>query len=993
MKSASLLASTLLIAVHCGAAALAAGLEPTPLAGLRFTNDFFPGSTYRAAVPKGEDLLGFGPGERAANAGEIERCLKAWSAAAPESTRLVEYGRTYEQRPLYYLVVSAPENISRVEEIQAGMTKLGDPRKLSDEEAKKLVGELPPVAWLAYTIHGDETEGSDAALALLYHLIAAEDSKVRQLLRDIVVIVDPLMNPDGRDRFLKMVAEHRGAMPNVDDQSLLHTGYLPWGRGNHYYFDLNRDWIYGVHPETRGRIREISRWNPVLMVDAHGMGPQETHLFSPPREPINIHIPATRERWGRVFARDQARALDQHGLLYYHGEWNEDWYPGYSDSWPVYRGAVGILYEQARIAEDGVRRPEGRILSYRESVFHHVLGSMANLSTLQAHRRELLENFCQVRKSACDAKGAYGSRTFAVLPNTNRGRLERFARLIQLQGLELYQATNEISAQLATDQLGREWRNQTLPAGTLLIPNRQPLGHLAAALLDFDPRIPARVLEEERQDLLRKGESRIYDVTAWNLTMMFGLEALILPTDLPGSVPAYAAPAAAPAGIQGPADSAVAYVINGADDRSVTAAARLLERGVQARVAEKPFRFDDRDFPRGSVVITRLDNRNPPEFRQLLDQTLGELGLSAAAITTGYADGDLPNLGGGYFQRLEPPRVALFSRGRCSPGDFGQIWFLLDDRLGIRHSHLDMDGGAELSRYNVLIVPERFGGPIPDEWMRRLKTWVEQGGTLIAIGNSAAHIADPKSGLGSVRQLQDVFGKLEDYELAVWREWLGRSGDLPALDSIWTHRAEPGLKYPWQALEGGHPEEKELKKRDAWQRLFMPQGAIVASRTDTNHWLTFGCPEPFPVLVSRDPILMVAEGARAPVRLGYLIPTGAGLEPRKADGEASETKAKSEGSPDKKGKDRDKQETPRIGWAALPPGTEMHLRMSGLLWPEASQRLANAAYVTREGVGRGQVILFAADPAFRAASLGTMRLLANAIVFGPGCGAAHPVRP
>jgi hypothetical protein len=124
---------------------------------------------------------------------------------------------------------------------------------------------------------------------------------------------------------------------------------------------------------------EVSRWNPVLVVDAHGMGAQETHLFSPPREPVNAHFPPSDERWGRLFARDQAAAFDRHGLVYYHGEWNEGWYPGYTDAWPVFRGAVGILYEQARIAEDGVRRPEGRILSYRESVFHHVIGSMANL--------------------------------------------------------------------------------------------------------------------------------------------------------------------------------------------------------------------------------------------------------------------------------------------------------------------------------------------------------------------------------------------------------------------------------------------------------------------------------------------------------------------------------------------------------------------------------------------------------------------------------------
>lgn len=990
MKKHDLVLTLMCFIVASAQPAAVAALDPTPLSGLRYTNDFFPGTRYRASIPKVEEIAGFAIGDRAANAGEIEKCLRTWASAAPESTRLVEYSRSYERRPLHYMVVTAPRNLSRLDDIQSRTARLGDPRLLAEEEARKLMEDLPPVAWLGYTIHGDETEGSDAALALLYHLLAADDPAVRQLLEDVVVIVDPLMNPDGRDRFLKMVAEHRGAMPNVDDQSLLHTGYLPWGRGNHYYFDLNRDLIYGVHPETRGRMREIPRWNPVLVVDAHGMGAQDTHLFSPPREPINIHVPGSRENWGKVFARDQARAFDQLGLVYYHGEWNEDWYPGYTDSWPTYRGSVGILYEQARIAEDGVRRPERRILSYRESVLHHVLGSMANLKTLQAHRRELLENYFQVRKAACDPKGVYGNRTFAVLPTANRGRLERFIDLVRAQGFDIFQVTDEFTTPLARDQLGREWRDRTVPSGAILIPNCQPLGHLVAAVLDFDPRIPSRALDRERQELLRKGESRIYDVTAWNLTMMFGLDALLLPTALPPAAVPYA-----PAATGKPGDvldgTPPAFIVDGADDRSVTLAARLLERGVQVRVVEKDCRFEDRAFPRGSVVVTRLDNRHLGEnMLPLFRKGLDELGLDAAAITTGFADGDLPNLGSEHFRRLEPPGIALLSRGGSSPSDFGQVWFVLDDRLAIRHSHLDMDRDADLSRYNVIVIPDRIGGPNRESWMRKLKEWVEQGGTLIAIGRSAAQMADAKSGLGTVRLLPDVLGKLSDYELGIFREWLGRQGDSAALEKVWSHQAEPGLKYPWQIVDGPHPEEKELKKRDAWQQLFMPQGAIVAGRVDTNHWLTFGCAESMPLLTARDPLLMSSDGTQAPVRFGYLSSTGSTASKRAVDGGQGSSAAERDGASDKKD---EKREPARVGWAALPEGTRMHLRMSGLLWPEAAHRIANCAYLTRESVGRGQVILFAGDPAFRGANLGSMRLLANAMIYGPGCGAIQPIRP
>jgi len=959
-------------------------LPPTDLAGLRWTNAYFPGTTYRVAVPTGDSLLGFPIGHRAANSVEIEKCIKAWVAAAPDRTRLVEYARTHENRPLHYVVVTAPRNLARLDDIQNSTARLGDPRTISDEEAKRIIDTLTPVAWLGYTIHGDETEGSDAALAVLYHLIAADDPGVSKLLEEVVVIIDPLQNPDGRDRFLKMIAESRGTTPNVDDQSLQHTGYAPWGRGNHYFFDLNRDSLFGVHPETRGRMKEVSRWNPVLVVDAHGMGGQDTHLFSPPREPINVHVPPSRERWSKLFAREQAAAFDRYGLVYYHGEWNEDWYPGYTDTWPAFRGSVGILYEQARIAEDGVRRPEGRILSYRESVFHHVVSSIANLATVQANGKPLLENFYSIRKGACAADGPYARRTFAVLPTANRARLEKFLKLTQLHGFEVFQSGNEFTAAGATDQLGRELKDQKLPAGTILIPARQPLGHLVAATLDFDPRISPRALEEERQEILRNGQSRIYDTTAWNLTMMFGLPALSLPIGLPDSAKPYALTERAERGVISPVGSPVGYAIDGADDLSVTAAARLMERRVQVRAAEKAFEFDGQKFARGSVVITRLDNRGfASDLRQAIDAVTRELGVRAIAIRSGLGEGDLPDLGGEHFKRLEPPRIALLSRSGSNIYDVGEIWFFLDHDLGIRHARVSVESEADLSRYNVVILPERSGGPLPGSWTNRLKDWVKAGGTLIAMGNAATQLGDQKAEFSKVRALPDVLNKLGDYELAVFREWLAREGELPAADAVWAHKAAPGLKYPWQSVEGTHAEEKELKKRDAWLKLFMPQGSLLATRMDAKHWLTFGCEEPLPVLAFRDPVLMAAEGVEVPVRLGYLTkaasPLAAPAKPEKSD------------PPDTAKKE--KPEPPRVGWSALPAGTEMHLRMSGLLWPEATHRLANSAYVTRESLGRGQIILFATGPAFRAATLGPARLMLNAMIYGPGFGAAQPIRP
>ncbi|MHB1308644.1 MAG: M14 family zinc carboxypeptidase, partial [Limisphaerales bacterium] len=856
------------------AGSLLAALPPTELPGLNYTNEFFPGADLNPALPSARELIGFEPGDRAATAEEIERCLKAWTAAAPDRTRLVEYAHSHEGRPLHYVMVTGPTNLARLDAIEAGLARLGDPRQTTPAEAEALIANLPAVAWLGYTIHGDETEGSDAALALLHYLVAARNPEVRTLLDRLVVIIDPLMNPDGRERFLKMIAENRGKMPSVDDQSLVHTGYWPRGRGNHYLFDLNRDWILGVHPETRGRLREVARWNPQLFVDAHGMGAQDTHLFSPPRAPLNPHLPEGRVRWNRQFSGDQAKAFDLEGLVYYSGEWNEEWYPGYSDAWAAFRGAVGILYEQARVAENGVRRPEGRILSYRESVRHHVIGNLANLRSLEAHGRELLRHLYDSRAAALADDGPYARRTFAVLPTANRSRLQDFRALLALEGIEAFQATGDVKVGSAIDQLGLERQDVTLPAGTLLIPNRQPLGNLVAAMFEFDTRLPDHVLRDERKELLEKGRSRIYDATAWNLTMLYGLDALTLPTDLPDGVRPVSTPEETAIGLAGAEAGAVGWVMDGADDRSVAAAARLMERGIQVRAAEKEFEFAGARSARGSVVVTRLDNRTfVGDLARVVGEVAKELELTARAISTGMGPGDLPDLGGEHFKRLERPRLAVLARGGVSSTDYGAVWYILDHRLGIRHTHLNEDATGDLARYNVLVMPDRWGDSAKDASLTKLKDWVKAGGTLVAFEAAALPLLAAKEEFSKVRELPAVLDKLPEYELAVLREWIGQRGLMPSVEAVWDQQLTGSISYPWQAADGAHPEEKELKRRDAWQKLFMPQGAFLAGRVSTNHWLTFGCGEVLPLMAAGQSVLMSAEGVETPVRYGHFVVT------------------------------------------------------------------------------------------------------------------------
>lgn len=507
------------------------------------------------------------------------------------------------------------------------------------------------------------------------------------------------------------------------------------------------------------------------------------------------------------------------------------------------------------------------------------------------------------------------------------------------------------------------------------MPNRQPEARLLATLLEFETNIKDETLLKERQSLLRGEGTIMYDVTAWNLTMLHGLDALTVPNHMSANLIPYQPPA--PTEPLTDKAGSIAVVINGSNDHSVSFAARAMELGLNVRVIDKDAVLDGIAYPRGSVVVARNDNRL---FRGDVSQTVKtlaeELGITAQGFVSGTGLHDLPDIGGPHFVLLNRPRVAVVTRGSTNPLDFGAIWQSIDQYLGIRHSHLDKANlrSSDLRRYNVLVLPDMWQARFSDSEMSKLNAWVKAGGTLIAVKSSAAALSAAGRDFTSVRQIADTFEDRDGYDLALQREWLARLGTLDNAGDIWTRVVPENMDYPWSG-DGAAPNKDSLKKQDAWQELFMPQGALVAGRTDQQHWLTFGAGEVLPILISDGPILMSDSNSHAPVRLGVLNQVEQGLW--------QSMMASSE----------DKQAPRKIGWATLPSQYELRLRMSGLLWPEAAQRIANTAYLTRESKGNGQIILFADTPVFRGSTLGTNRLFLNAVVYGPGLGARQTIVP
>ena len=929
-------------------------MSPTSVSKDLYPNNILDGN-YSTSVPKPMEFLGFNLGERVATPAQISSAILKWSTAS-NRLKVIEYAKTHEGRPLYSVFISSPNNINDLDTIKDNIERLSDARGINDRQAQIIIENIPAVAWMAYSIHGNETSGADAALGLIYHLIASEDPDVIDLLENMVVIVDPMMNPDGRDRFAKSLDQYRGTAPNYDDQSLLHTGDWPYGRTNHYYFDLNRDWFYLTQPETQGRVALINQWRPQILVDGHEMGPQDTFMTGPPREPINKNIDPNLIKWGNKFANDQASTFDKRNWRFYTGEWHEDLYPGYS-FYVQFRGSLGILYEQSRMAEDGVRRPEGTIQSYKESVHHQFISSIANLKTLQVNSKEMYQDYWNGRKYNISKNSVYANQTFVILPTKNHGRLNALANKLRAQDIELFTNNNSISVKTAFNQSGKSLEDFMIPKGSLIIPNKQPEAPLISAILEFDADINESVLLVERQENLRDGSSIMYDTTAFNFSMMFGLSAVSVPENITNSLNIWQP---YPTNIE-INDKAIMWATDGQDDRSVAFAARLMEKNVQVRIIDKDAVLSGHELSRGSVVVLGMDNPQNENLINEINTVATELDISLHSLESGFGNEELPDWGGRHFRLLERPQIAILSHSGFSSYDVGVSWWSLDHHLGIRHSQISSSfaGYADLRRYNTIIMPS--GSPsMNTNNTKALMDWVAQGGTLIA-NNRSTRFLTSNAEIGSVRMIQDTFENSNDYNFDLLRE-ISALGNEIDKKNIQQYSLDLKIEYPWESAEERLSQE-ELEFRDEWQSIFMPSGAMVAGRVDNKHWLSFGAPDVLPILYGNYPVLMTGSNAEAVIRIGSYEDNN------------------------------EVQDYRTINWSSIPPGKDLNIRMSGLVWPEAAQRIANSAYLTRERVGKGQIILFSGEPNFRGSARGTNRLWLNAVVYGAGLGTASRIAP
>jgi hypothetical protein len=774
-----------------------------------------PGARYDPAIPTIKQVLGHDYGERITPPEEIPIYLGALHRAAPDRTRLTEYARSWEGRPLWLFVIASAERIAALDSVKADLRRVADPRSLSAADADRLVRELPVVTWLMHGVHGNEISSSDAALAEAYHLLASQgDPDVDAVRRDSIVVIDPMQNPDGRARFIVQNLLGGAALADPNPLAAEHDEPWPGGRPNHYLFDMNRDWFSQSQPETRGRIAAMLEWFPHVVVDLHEMAGDSSYYFAPPAHPINPHVTRSQTASFELFGRANAARFDERGFSYFVRESYDEFYPGYGESWPIFQGAVGMTYEQASPRGLVWKRTDGDLLTYRDAIVRHFTAAMTTAATAAKHRERLVRDFFDYRRSAAMEGEAGDVREYVIVPGHDVSRARLLARTLVTQGIEVRRADEPVKV-----------GSRTIAAGAYLISNAQPSGRLLRNLLDpHTAQDAAFVKEQDRRRRLRLGDE-IYDITAWSLPLAYDVEIVTASSAISGRSTPVSAEAVRPAA---PLPAArVAYLLPWGS-ATAAAVADALRAGVRVRHAGRPFTLGGRRYPIGTAIARTSDNGGDLAAR--LGPIVARHDAEAVAVDTGYQDDGI-SLGSGSVEALKPPRVLLAWDAPTQAQSAGWARYVLERRYGIPVTAVRVSsiGRVTLHDFDVIVLPSGTYAPLAtDESLRRLRDWIRGGGTLVTLAEASRWAAGERVNLVETRT--ELRGGRPETEppsgAAAPAAGTGASGG-----SSGTGAAGAGTPQPFDYEKSVQPERERPENTP---------GALLRVVIDQEHWLSSG---------------------------------------------------------------------------------------------------------------------------------------------------------
>jgi hypothetical protein len=763
----------------------------------------WPGAEYSKDIPAIESVLGYSVGERITSHSDMLKYFEALEKAAPKRIRVMEYAKTWQGRSLIYAVLGSPEKLAGLSSFQTNMQLLSDPRRTNHANAKKLINDLPSSVWLAYGVHGNEISSTDAAMMTAYHMLAASNQPlVNRALANTLLFIDPLQNPDGRERFTSRYYATVGLEHSPDRFSAEQNEPWPSGRTNHYLFDMNRDWLAVTQPETKGRINTILKYRPLVFIDLHEMGGDTSYYFAPAARPFNPFM--TKEQLNNIelVGKNNARHFDQFGFDYFTGEVFDAFYPGYGDSWPTFYGAAASTYEVGSTRGEVFRKSSGEVFTYWDTVQRHFVASISTIEATSDNRESLLAQYYEYQVSAIkEGKQANDERSYIIPTQKDRGTAHRLATLLAQHGIEVGQAQEPFKL------CGREYKT-----GTYVVDSAQPRGRFVRTVMTQQVDIAQDFMQEQERRRARKLNDQIYDVTAWSLPLMFNVDV----DTCSGVTKAKTVLITSDSTLTGTitnADAKVAYVVPWGDAASTKLLVGLLKNNVAVKSAVKSFVINQKRYPSGSLIIEKLSNSNI-DLAAMMTQLMTSSGAIVDGVDSSWVS-DGPSFGSNNVVTLKAPKIAMAWDSPTSSLSAGNTRFVIERTLGypvtaIRVAQL---GYADLARYDVLILPSG-NYQAKQAMFSNVKEWVKDGGVLLTIGSATSFAASNEVGLLAIKR--ELALKDEDEKDEVSEENVVKALRLSSKEDYFT------------AIENVKESPDSVP------------GVLAKIEIDTEHWLAAG---------------------------------------------------------------------------------------------------------------------------------------------------------
>ena len=666
-----------------------------------FYKKFHP---FNEAVPSPQEFLGYGIGEHHTRHDLIVAYLTKLAETSDRAS-IYQYGKTHEGRKLVILTITSPENLSNLDDLKQQHLAFTDPSKNVSN-----YGDVPIFINLAYNVHGNEPSSSEAALLTAYTFAASNSPEILKYMNDAVIMIDPTINPDGRDRHTQWANMYQGT-PNVTDpQDAEHNEYWPGGRTNHYWFDLNRDWLLAINPESRGKLKWFHEWLPNVVTDFHEMGTQASYFFEPMKTNASFDPIMPKENYedlNNMFGAEFAKALDSIGSFYFTKEVFDGTYPGYGSSYPDLHGALALLFEQASSRGHEQKTAFGKI-TFPFTIRNQYTSSITTVKTAVANKAYMYKYQQDFFKSALTNAAKKKIRGYSFGDDYDQNRTKAFIDKLLVHDIDVYTSGNRY-----------------------VVPTRQP---------------QYRMVQTMFETYSKYRDSVYYDASAWSVANFYNMkyravtnlnmEEKIESTDDLVTV----------VGVQ---KSDYAYVIDWDDYNAPAALNYLQNNGLVVSSAFKPFTVkvgtNSKSFNYGSLVLpVSLQKKNAQEVYELVQKAQKKYEVPTYAVNSGYSLKGI-DLGSRYIQPVKKVKAAMLIGDGTRSYEAGEVWHLLDTRMNMPISKIPLRNfnRTNFDKYTTLVmVSGRYN--LTKKQQEKIKAWVRKGNTLITIGTATKWVIDKK---------------------------------------------------------------------------------------------------------------------------------------------------------------------------------------------------------------------------------------------------------